>query len=179
MDKKQLKKIRKSIVRSKDLVTIYGQPKELSKAIVFHANCYAYALGIMELAYNHFYNPGFTEYSPIQTIFGRSTEVFLKRIFIDLKNLKIKYRKIEIGESIKLAKNEYLIKVFYNVEKGIDFHFIRQDPRTELWFHKVAWNQQPCLVQNGVEIGIDPDEITSINGDVKYSPICYIAIREK
>ena len=166
MDKKQLKKIRKSIVRSKDLVTIYGQPKELSQAIVSHANCYAYALGIMELAYNYFYNPGFTEYSPIQTIFGRSTEVFLERIFIDLKNLKIDYRKIEIGESIKLARNEYLIKVFYDVEEKRDFHFVRQDPKTELWFHKVAWNQQPDLVISGTDIGIEPDEITSINGDV-------------
>lgn len=104
--------------------------------------------------------------------------------------LPSKYTNFENKWAELLAPNEYLIKVFYtpsncNLKDG-DFHFIRQDRQTGLWFHKMGWYRQPDLVRsdNGFWSpvpGREPTKITSIfhsGFSYAYEPLAYFAITE-
>lgn len=89
-----------------------------------------------------------------------------------------------------LAENEYLVKVFYTpsnrILKGGDFHFIRQDRQTGVWFHKMGWHRQPDLVRSdngfwGPVPGKEPTKITGISHggfSYAYEPLVYFAITE-
>lgn len=89
-----------------------------------------------------------------------------------------------------LEENEYLVKVFYTPSnsriRGGDFHFIRQDRQTGIWFHKMGWQRQPDIIRsdNGLWSpipGREPTKITSIFCDgfsYTYLPLVYFAITE-
>lgn len=181
----ELKKL--NIVRTKDLLT-NGIPKNLDENISNITNCYTYSLGIFYKGHENLcLNPGFTERLPF---WGSSVEELLEKIYIDLKNLNIKFREIELDGNVKLKKNEYLIKIFYappNIKqpKG-DFHFIRQEPKRGYWFHKVGIEHQPEIIHSTAYPLLlfdpfEPDEINCIAfEDYQYTlkPVIYLAIKE-
>lgn len=89
-----------------------------------------------------------------------------------------------------LAKDEYLVKVFYTpsnkkLSNG-DFHFIRQDRETGIWFHKMGYKRQPDLVRSDDGFlspipGKEPTKITGVCHDgfsYTYEPIAYFAMKE-
>lgn len=184
--------IKDSIIRS-DCLLKGGVPVTLDETTVVSTNCYAYSIGIM---YNFmtkirgFYNPGFTErdkYMPDDT-----PEDLMEKVHHDLENLGIKFREINLGEKAKLRKNEYLVKVYMadpneKIPNG-DFHFIRKDKDSGMWFHKLGWQRQPDIVKPdpGYEEGccapgVAPDTFTSICDDgfsFVYYSVGYIAIEE-
>lgn len=184
---RNLRKIRKSIVRSDKLIE-NGLPTTLDEDTAETINCYAYAFGIMYngVRYVHF-SPGYTEY---QKYMGISGLELMRKTEVDLNNLKIPYRKIMVEEEVKLQPNEYLVKVFYASRSEIlpkgDFHFIRQDPKTEKWFHKVGWYDQPVLVTQSNDykkerVGTEPDQLIVRDDSCRYTiyqPVCYYAITE-
>lgn len=183
MEKTKIKKIRKSILRSSELLN-NGTVKSLDKITVKKTNCYAYSLGIMYNAEGDDYDVGFTE-DTIQ--YCAQPEVIIEKTCKDLDNLKIKYRKIDLEGDKTLKENEYLIKMFYKLPKGRldewDFHFIRQDKRTKKWFHKMGWYDQPEFVKDDYETHFEFD----FEGVPKefyyrsslYKPLVYFAITEK
>lgn len=183
----KLKKIRKHIVCGSDLLKD-GKPVPLSRDTASSINCYAYSLGIMYSksgTINHI--PGYTEKKSYK---GTSPVELMQNIQIDLNNLRIPYRRIELDETITLNQSEYLIKVFYAPPNQFldigDFHLIRQDNKTGLWFHKLGWFKQPSLTQldndfKKESLGYEPEIITCRGYDgstyINY-PVCYLAITE-
>ncbi len=184
--------IKESIIRS-DCLLKGGVPKCLDETTVVSTNCYAYSIGIM---YNFmtkmrgFYNPGFTERDRYRA--GDTPEDLLEKVRHDLENLGIKFREIQLKEEVNLKSNEYLVKV-YMADPNIkipdgDFHFIRQDKASGMWFHKLGWERQPDIVQadpgyekESCAPGVAPDYFTSICSDgfsFKYKSVGYIAIEE-
>lgn len=166
--------IKKSIVRSKKLIK-NGVPKKLERSVRLDTNCYAYALGITYTEEAHYY-PGFTEHMGHMPIDNYD---MISSVCLDLKNLGFKYRKINLHDEIKLDKGEYLIKAYLarpnsKVING-DFHFVRKDNESGLWFHKFG-TTSPCLTDDN---GIEPEEIVEISTDLHYKPIVYFAIKEK
>ena len=173
----RLEKIRKDIVRSSDLLE-NGKPKLLDEEVLEEVNCYWYALGIIREQDEFKSNPGFTEeYKYYFEYPGKN--IFLGLIEKDLKNLNLKYRIFGLNSTIELKENEYLIKVLICYEDDYDFHFVRQDPKTKLWFEKDGFYNQPELSQpnpkNG-KIGNEP-ELLKQGNDI-YKPVFYIAITE-
>lgn len=179
--------IKNSIRRSEDLLQ-GSNPIALDAETVEATNCYAYSLGIMYHGTRgkHFI-PGFTEELPY---FGKNTEELMEKIEIDLENLGISFRKIELEEEKQLQENEYLVKVFYTPPNkklpAGDFHFVRQDRDTGIWFHKMGWYRQPDIIQSDPEYekvipGIEPSTFT-VNYDdgfsYVYDPVAYLAIEE-
>ena len=182
--KRKIKKIRKSILRSNELLN-NGTIKPLDEITVKKTNCYAYSLGIMYNAdKDWYYDLGFTENS-IQ--YYVQPDLIIEKTCKDLDNLEIKYRKIDLNGDKTLKDNEYLIKMFYKLPTGSydcgDFHFIRQDKRTKKWFHKMGWYAQPEFVKDDNETHFEFDA----EGEPKrfyymsslYSPLMYFAITEK
>ncbi len=183
----EIEAIKDTICRSEDLLQ-GNNPIVLDAETVKTTNCYAYSLGIM---YNgmkgRYFIPGFTECLPY---YGESTEELMGKIVIDLQNLGISFRKLELEEEKNLQENEYLVKVFYtppNKELPTgDFHFIRQDRDTGIWFHKMGWYRQPDIVQSdpgyeGPIPGSEPSNITSNGKDgfsYVYDSVAYLAIKE-
>ncbi len=182
-----LRRVRRSIVCSSNLLRD-TKPIPLSSRNVESINCYAYSLGIMynkSKKVNHV--PGYTAGKYYE---GISPLELVRNITIDLNNLQIPFRRIELDEDTELHENEYLVKVFYaprsiNLARG-DFHFIRRDNVTGLWFHKMGWYKQPCLTQLDYDfkkefLGCEPERITSREDDgsfIFYQPVCYFAITE-
>lgn len=191
MNAKELKRIKSSIVTTKDLIT-RTIPITLSEEICESINCYAYALGIMW--YNDFVNfqPGFTGKS-IDNQFDSNfklndSETFMQEICSDLQNLGISYRQIELDGKKSLAEGEYLIKVFctkpYVCGLIGDFHFVRYDNCTGIWFHKVGWYMQPEVVSDRSYDKVkwkysEPDEFYDYSACTKLEPLGYFAIKEK
>lgn len=184
--------IKESIIRS-DCLLKGGVPKNLDETTVTSTNCYAYSIGIM---YNFltkmrgFYNPGFTERDRYKPDDG--PEDLLEKVHHDLENLGIKFREIQLGKEIQLKENEYLVKIYMadpneKIPNG-DFHFIRQDKASGMWFHKMGWERQPDIVQadpgyedESCAPGIEPDTFTvNCPGGFtyKYNSVGYIAITE-
>lgn len=183
----ELKKIRNSIINSSNLLE-KNKPTILDEKTVKSINCYAYSLGIM---YNGergiHYSPGYTTNKKYN---GISPEELMRYIELDLKNLRISFRRIELKEKFELDESEYLIKVFFTPQNSRmargDFHLIRQDRKTQKWFHKMGWNNQPCLTQLDCDykkkhLGQEPNRITTRENDgfsFVYLPVCYLAITE-
>lgn len=179
--------IKDSIRRTCELLE-NGVPVILDKETAETTNCYAYSLGITYhgLKGRHF-NPGFTEGL---SYYGKEAEELMEKIQIDLKNLDISFRKLDLEEDKDLGENEFLIKVFYTppnekLPNG-DFHFVRQDRKTGKWCHKLGWNRQPDLVQSdqgyeGPIPGSEPTTFTRHETDgftYVYDPVGYFAITE-
>lgn len=183
----KLRKIRKHIVCGSDLLKD-GKPVPLSRDITLSINCYAYSLGILYCksgSINHI--PGYTAEKPYK---GISPIELMQNIELDLINLRIPYRRIELDETVNLKEREYLVKVFYAPPNqfldGADFHLIRKDNKTGLWFHKLGWFNQPSLTQldndqKKESLGYEPETITCRGYDgstyINY-PVCYLAITE-
>lgn len=178
----------KNTIRTSKYLLEGGNPIALDAETVGTTNCYAYSLGIMYHGIRgKDFIPGFTENLPY---FGENAEELMKKIEIDLENLRISFRKIGLEEEIQLQENEYLVKVFYTPPNrklpAGDFHFIRQDRATEVWFHKMGWHRQPDVVQSdpgyeGPIPGSEPSSITSHDNDgfsYEYAPVVYLAIIE-
>ncbi len=183
--------IKSSIVRGSSLLN-NGVPITLDEITVKSTNCYAYSMGIM---YNFFtkargfYCPGFTEHNNYQK--EDSPEVLLSKIQSDLKNLGINYREVSTVEDANLKSNEYLVKVYLadpniKIPNG-DFHFVRQDKESGMWFHKLGWERQPDIIRS--DPGYDDDNIpgeepgyliSNYNDGFSYTyyPIGYLAIEE-
>lgn len=164
--------IKQSIVRSSELIE-NGVPKKLNQIVNDNTNCYAYALGITSIRVLCL--PGFTERVPYKRF---NKDEFTELICKDLENLEIKFRKIGLEEKIILNENEYLIKSFLAKHtllfpKG-DFHFIRKDNESGLWFDKMGCSK-PKLVNKGLE----PMYIYSRTSGLYYDPVSYFAITQK
>lgn len=184
----ETEKIKRNIVRSKDLI-IDGVPWYLNPVMLQGTNCYAYALGILYPGkIGIHYHPGFTEGLAFCARNGRE---LLESIYLDLKNLDIKFRELNLDSEVILEENEYLIKVFFlphndNLPMG-DFHFIRQDPLSKNWIDKLGWSSQPDLVQslpgvNSFIPGSEPQNILHLyeNGSIaSFEPVSYFAITEQ
>lgn len=182
-----LLQVRKSIVCDSNLLKD-GKPFPLPLSTAESINCYAYSLGIMYKKNKSInYVPGYTEKKFYN---GTSPFELMRNITMDLNNLQIPFRRIELGEEINLRKNEYLVKIFYTppnveLERG-DFHLIRRDNVTGMWFHKMGWYKQPCLAQIDSKLkedfpGYEPERIISRADDGSfyiYQPVCYLAITE-
>lgn len=187
-DKIKLKKVQKSIIPSSKVFE-NGKPKKLDADTLKSINCYAYSLGIMYNAEDWIkHSPGYTERIRYE---GISPQELIRNVKTDLSNLKIVFRCFELGEQIELNSNEYLVKVFYTPKNARlscgDYHFIRKDPKTGKWFHKMGWYNQPCLVKldnnhKKRHLGREPDRITIRERDgfsFVYQPVCYLAITEE
>lgn len=186
-DKIKLRKVYKSIINSSKLFK-NGRPNKLDENTTKSTNCYAYSLGIMYNSESWIrHSPGYTQKIRYQ---GISPEELMRNVKIDLKNLKIIFRCIGLGEKVELNPNEYLVKVFYAPPNSRllcgDYHFIRKDPKTGKWFHKLGWHNQPCLVKldndyKKKHLGEEPERITNREKDgfyFVYQPVCYLAITE-
>lgn len=189
MEKTKIKKIRKSILRSSELLN-NGTVKPLDKITVTKTNCYAYSLGIMYHAEEDDFLIGFTEDALKDYT---NPEKVIEKICRDLKNLKIPFRKISLEDDKTLKEGEYLVKVFYALSNedydGGDFHFIRQDRRTKRWFHKMGWCGQPEFVRDDDDTSFEFES----NGEPRsfrlkewfneeplfYKPLMYLAIKEQ
>lgn len=180
---KCVRKMRKSIIHTEKLLK-NGIPIELDEDTVESTNCYAYSLGIM---YNGIrclhYTPGYTESNKYK---GTGSQELMRKTEIDLQNLKINFKRVPLEQIVELERNEYLVKLFFyastdDLPSG-DFHFIRQDPKTKKWFHKVGWYNQATLVKQNDSIGTEPNQLI-IRCDscyyIVYQPVCYYVIREK
>ncbi len=186
----KIKRIKNSIRKSWELLQT-NNPIMLDEKTVKTTNCYAYALGIMYNGKRGIdFIPGFTKkcFNHVQNI--ENEEQLMKKIQIDLENLSISYRRIGLEEEKQLKENEYLVKVFYTppnkeLPKG-DFHFVRQDRDTQIWFHKMGWNRQPEIIKSdpeGKQIipGTEPTTITWYGNNgfyYVYTPVEYLAITE-
>lgn len=185
----EIDSIIESIVEPNYFLTSQNTVVPLSKKATQSLNCYAYALGITFSGNSkQHYFPGFT----IQKFPLITPKLLCKFFTIDLKNLGIRYRKIGLDESTDIMENEYLIKLFYSSPNSYlpdgDFHFVRQDPKSKLWFHKLGWKNQPELVQscvpkNNTLLGTEPIEFDFVDSNnnlaYKLEPICYFAISYK
>ena len=143
-----IKKMRESLVtedrlfsvKNKDVISL---PDDIAKGI----NCYAFAIGCLcPGKEGEDYIPGFTENTPYQ-----SKTDLLEKICLDLKNLGMNFRKISIFGPRNLKPNEYLIKIFYSDPSSShpmgDFHVIRQNKETNLWYHKPGFHNQPVIAE--------------------------------
>lgn len=170
--------IKNSILRSKDLFD-EGISITLDLKLQELVNCYAYSLGIMYP--EDIFNPGFSQNLKY---YGREAEELMIKVYIDLETLGKRFRRLGLNDKIILGENEYLIKVFYSPpnekSKVGDFHFIRQDKKTGLWFQK--WKEkQPEIIQSHVISEFGPNVINSIWDDgfvFKYEAVGYFAIGE-
>jgi len=176
------KKMRRSIIYTHKLLR-NGTPIELDENTVESINCYAYSLGIMYNGIrNRHYTPGYTESLKYK---GTGLQELMWNTEIDFHNLKVLFRKITLEENSELKENEYLIKLFFcpatkDLPSG-DFHFIRQDPKTKKWFHKIGWYNQPTLVKQNNDVGTEPKQLiirTDSCDYIIYRPVCYYAITQ-
>lgn len=177
-----LTKLKKHIVPEERLF-LNGNIVLLPRELVRNINCYYLALGIL-YSTGSFLDciPGFTT----GDLYTNNSDL-ISSIETDLKNLDIGFRKISIFEPLTLEDDEVLIKLFYhspseNFSRG-DFHFIRQNKETGIWYHKPGINQVCCLegFANKKE-NFDPDELIFTDENTrevfKYYPLCYFALKE-
>lgn len=137
--------MKRSIVPEKQLISD-GKVLPIPEFQRTNTNCYAYSLGITCPAKgNEWYQPGFTENL---TFRSDSVKDFLNKVEKDLENLGFIYRKLEMSDSKKTARGEYLIQVLFasstRVYEG-DFHFLRRSVKGRQWFHKQGWGFEPEL----------------------------------
>ncbi len=173
-----IKDIQKTILRSTALFQD-NTPKRLSKQETVTITNYAYSLGIM---YPASFIPGFTRNL---SFYGKGPDEILSKVCVDLRNLAIVYRQIDLEDTISLQCNEYLIKVFYatpNEKFPLGyFQFMRQDTKSGLWFQKVG-NKQPAIITTGKNItpGSEPTvlTLTLTNFICQCKPIGYFIITE-
>ena len=181
----KLNNMKNSIVGTSELIDSSGNVKPLDEKTVLNTNCYAYSLGIM---YNHdcfsdywSYTVGFT--TNTHTCIHSDPDRLVEQIKCDLMFLGLKYRYIPLNGNVSIKSNEYLIKVFHIPPfpdyPKCNFHFIRQDPKTKLWFHKWGWFRQPEYCKptskyEGPSIGFEPNFIETPL--FKCNPVCYFAI---
>lgn len=184
MNAKELERIKSSIVPTKELIT-RTTPIALSEEICKSINCYAYALGIMWHDKSVFFKPGFTENICIGNPYD--SEIIMKGICSDLENLGISYRQLDLDGKKSLEEKEYLIKLFFTKPRNSltdgDFHFVRFDNCTNIWFHKMGWHLQPDIVRDGFGRRVEwknsePDRFyDSFMGIIE--PLGYFVIKEK
>lgn len=193
MNAEQIKRIKSSIVPTKKLIT-GTTPNSLSNKICENINCYAYALGIMWNGNEVYFRPGFTEKSiddqDDRDILNDS-DIFMKGICSDLENLRISYRQIDLDGEKSLEDGEYLIKVFFSKTYGIfpnsEFHFVRFDKHTNIWYHKFGWFEQPKVVNDFSYDRVkykdseqsEPDGFFDLDGVTNLEPLGYFVIKEK
>lgn len=190
MTSKEIEQLKASILPTEELFK-GSAPINLSEDICEHTNCYAYSLGITYYRTDNMpicFNPGFTNHSACT-----GKEVLMEFIRLDLINLGISYRQIALNGDKRLEEDEYLIKVFYTEPfDGCyyrDYHLVRCDPNTGIWFHKFGGHNQPEVIISSRKYefnhsypGAEPHSIIQhgTNGDVlKYTPLGYFAIKEK
>ena len=143
-------------------------------------NCYAYALGIYnnslnpgnrgytpsqinQINKNSYYRALLFKYAP-KEIKDKDEHISIYNLYVqvqnDLSNMNIRFRYGD--KNTKLRHGEYLIamrtlNIIYADQYGStssmhDFHFMKQDPKTKEWWHKVS-------VFNIQKLGkIDPDK---------------------
>lgn len=176
-----LKELKKHIVPEERLF-LNGDVVLLPRELVKEINCYYFVLGIL-YSTGSYYDciPGFTT----GDLYTNSSDL-ISSVETDLKNLNISFRRISIFEAKNLQEDEVLIKLFYYppskaFPKG-DFHFIRQNKETGIWYHKPGANQVCCLEGIDDKENFDPDELIFTEESTKeifrYFPLCYFALKE-
>lgn len=171
-----LRSIRQSIVPTSSLLD-GSTPIALPESICKSVNCYAYALGILHKPqiYEHFlYHPGFT----VNYAVNWESNI-MEAVQSDLDNLGITYRKISLNNDITLEEGEYLVKVFIKNRSWVkDFHFVRFDPHTKMWFHKEGETEPSRMrVYDEEDNSIYAHEPRSYHFE-EYSSCGYYAIQE-
>lgn len=177
-----LTKLKKHIVPEERLF-LNGDVVLLPRELVYNINCYYWALGILYQADSFLEcTPGFTT----GNLYTDSLNL-ISSIETDLKNLNISFRKISIFEPLTVEDNEVLITLFYYPPSGDfphgDFHFIRQNKETGIWYHKPGINQVCCLEgSDNKKENFAPDELifTAENTKevFKYYSLCYFALKK-
>ena len=180
-----IKEMKESFVTENRLFSVKNRDViPLSEELALKINCYAFAIGCLcPSETGEDYVPGFTENSPYE-----SQEDLTQKVILDLTNLGRSFRKLSLFGPRDLKENEYLIKLFYTQpSKDMpcgDFHFLRQNKETKIWYHKPGFYNQPVVasIVNSSETILDPDELIFVDQETKkpyiYYPICYFAIEE-
>lgn len=167
--------VRSSIIPTSAMVN-GSELTRLPMRTIRTTNCYAYSLGITYSGgeQTNWYNPGFTIERNFCKV--RDANSIISGVCQDLEILDIEFRKYAISDNVELEEGEYLIKAFLSYD---DYHFIRYDPKTGIWFHKMGWYLEPKLInpskkemKKNSQFGIEPEKIG------KYIPIGYFVIKE-
>ena len=146
----------KELTKHIELKTDYWINKETT-------NCYAYAMGfdIPEYAIrNNAYCVGTIGLTTKGISIWRIKDFsYNERLLMDLKALKLKYQEVDIDEEIKDDnRNSYFLISL--LESNRDFHFLRKDKKTNIWWHKRGWYNEPCFVDDYLRSITNPKEAT-------------------
>lgn len=148
---------------------------KLPKHSIKKFNCYSLALGLtFPTSRSVSYAPGFTEGYMFD-----SWQELLENTIIDCNNLNIPARKLGFLESSYITESEYLIRIFYSDPTPFfpagEFHFVRQDPNTGTWYHKPGFPNQIEIAQTS-DLCFSTKFKPEVN--VKYYPVCYMALKD-
>lgn len=171
-----IKEVRDSRISEENLFSVAKRNViSLPDDVVESLNCYAWALGLTYPTNETVtYSPGFTS----GYIFD-SWQSFVENIVLDCVNLDIDFR-ISFEKPKELAEGEYLVKALYS-EPSADFptgefHLIRQNPDTGIWYDKPGFPNQARVISNPSDDELFATKLKpGIN--VKYTPICYFVLR--
>ncbi len=178
--KEVLDGIKRSILPTSSLF-YNGDTVDIVDDVAYMINCYAYAIGSMYVgdvrARGVAYEPGFTE-----NIGHQWRTDTARKVMMDLGNLGISARQLSLEEPIETAtrEGEYLVKLYLKTGPREDFHFVRRDPITGIWFHKIGTLNQPMRCSLMPE---NPKQNLTVwwcqsNQYVEYAPVCYFTITE-
>lgn len=149
----------------------------LPEDLIKHINCYAFSIGCLYPGESGVdYIPGFTT----GEIFTGS-ENLIEKVCLDLSNFNRHFRKLSFFGPKNLKDNEYLVKIFYSSPSEIcpkgEFHFIRQNRETGIWYHMPGHSKQPCIIKLvGSQVNAEPDELIGEDMHTFYYPVGYLAI---
>jgi len=170
----QMKKsfVPESRLFSVDQKNVVPLPEDLIK----HINCYAFSIGCLYPGEPGDYIPGFTTGE-----FFTSNEDLIKKVCLDLDNFDKHYRKLSFFGHKNLEDDEYLVKIFYLSPSEAcpqgEFHFIRQNRATGIWYHMPGHSKQPGVIELvGSQANDEPDELISEDMKSFYYPLGYLAI---
>ena len=126
-------------------------------------NCYAFAMGF-DIPENNISNNAYCVGTIGLTAKGisiwRIKEFsYDERLIMDLKALRLKYQEVDIDEKIKDddRTSYFLISL---LESGRDFHFLRKDKKSNIWWHKRGWYNEPCSTDDYFNNITNPKEAT-------------------
>lgn len=151
----------------------------LPEDLIEHINCYAFSIGCLYPGEPGMdYIPGFTT----GELFT-SNEDLIKKVCLDLANFDRHFRKLSFFGPKNLKDDEYLVKVFYSSPSEVcpqgEFHFIRQNRDTGIWYHMPGHSKQPCIIELvGSHVNAEPDELIGEDMRTFYYPLGYLAIGE-
>lgn len=155
---------------------------KLPNKIADNTNCYDYVLGLLFSNTNGYNIPGFTT----KKRFKNEGEM-ITRVCEDLENLGKNYRRLYLSDSLDIADDEYLVKLFYSRPSASFpngyFHAIRQNRKTQIWYHKPDNNQPIVITSANSNKFVNPDQLVftdpTSNLPCTYYAVCYLAIQEQ